>query len=42
LLEDILFALPDYPTKQIVIDAAVVRERLAKIAGDEDLRRYIL
>ena len=42
LLEDILFALPDYPTKQIVIDAATVRERLAKIASDEDLRRYIL
>jgi len=42
LLEDILFALPDYPTKHIVIDAATVRERLAKIAGDEDLRRYIL
>jgi ATP-dependent HslUV protease ATP-binding subunit HslU len=42
LLEDILFALPDYPTKHIVIDAATVRDRLAKIAGDEDLRRYIL
>jgi ATP-dependent HslUV protease ATP-binding subunit HslU len=42
LLEDILFALPDYPIKHIVIDAAVVRERLSKIAGDEDLRRYIL
>ncbi|HUL03128.1 MAG TPA: ATP-dependent protease ATPase subunit HslU [Gemmatimonadales bacterium] len=42
LLEDVLFALPDYPTKHIVIDGAVVRDRLAKIAGDEDLRRYIL
>jgi ATP-dependent HslUV protease ATP-binding subunit HslU len=42
LLEDILFALPDYPIKHIVIDAAVVRERLNKIASDEDLRRYIL
>jgi ATP-dependent HslUV protease ATP-binding subunit HslU len=42
LLEDVLFALPDYPIKHIVIDAAVVRERLGKIAGDEDLRRYIL
>jgi ATP-dependent HslUV protease ATP-binding subunit HslU len=42
LLEDILFALPDYPIKHIVIDGAVVRERLTKIAGDEDLRRYIL
>jgi len=42
LLEDVLFALPDYPTKHIVIDAAAVRERLTQIAGDEDLRRYIL
>jgi ATP-dependent HslUV protease ATP-binding subunit HslU len=42
LLEDVLFALPDYPIKHIVIDAGVVRERLTKIAGDEDLRRYIL
>jgi ATP-dependent HslUV protease ATP-binding subunit HslU len=42
LLEDVLFALPDYPTKHIVIDSTVVRDRLAKIASDEDLRRYIL
>ena len=42
LLEEVLFALPDYPTKHIVFDAAAVRDRLAKIAGDEDLRRYIL
>ena len=42
LLEEVLFSLPDYPTKQIVFDAAAVRDRLAKIAGDEDLRRYIL
>jgi len=42
LLEDVLFALPDYPIKHIIIDAAVVRERLSKIASDEDLRRYIL
>jgi ATP-dependent HslUV protease ATP-binding subunit HslU len=42
LLEDVLFALPDYPTKHIVIDGAVVRDRLTKIASDEDLRRYIL
>jgi ATP-dependent HslUV protease ATP-binding subunit HslU len=42
LLEDVLFELPDYPTKQIVFDAAAVRERLARIADDEDLRKYIL
>ncbi len=42
LLEDVLFELPDYPTKKIVFDAAEVRERLSKIVDDEDLRKYIL
>jgi ATP-dependent HslUV protease ATP-binding subunit HslU len=42
LLEDLLFELPDYPTKQIVFDAPKVRERLATIVENEDLRRYIL
>jgi len=42
LLEEVLFELPDYPTKQIVFDAVAVRERLSKIVDDEDLRRYIL
>jgi len=42
LLEEVLFELPDYPTKKIVFDAEAVRERLSKIVDDEDLRRYIL
>ncbi len=42
LLEDVLFELPDYPTKQIVFNADAVRDRLSKIVDDEDLRRYIL
>ena len=42
LLEDVLFDLPDLPTKQLVFDATKVRDRLAKIVDDEDLRRYIL
>jgi ATP-dependent HslUV protease ATP-binding subunit HslU len=42
LLEDVLFELPDLPEKRITFDAARVRERLAKIVDDEDLRRYIL
>jgi ATP-dependent HslUV protease ATP-binding subunit HslU len=42
LLEEVLFELPDYPTKHIVFDAEAVRERLSKIVDDEDLRRYIL
>jgi ATP-dependent HslUV protease ATP-binding subunit HslU len=42
LMEDVLFELPEYPEKQIRYDAAGVRERLAKIVNDDDLRRYIL
>jgi ATP-dependent HslUV protease ATP-binding subunit HslU len=42
LLEDVLFELPDYPTKAITFDAEAVRRRLEKIVDDEDLRRYIL
>jgi ATP-dependent HslUV protease ATP-binding subunit HslU len=42
LLEEILFELPDYPTKQIVFNAEAVRAKLEKIVDDEDLRRYIL
>ncbi|MFL5403828.1 MAG: ATP-dependent protease ATPase subunit HslU [Gemmatimonadales bacterium] len=42
LMEDVLFELPDYPEKRIVFDAENVRQRLAKIISDDDLRRYIL
>ena len=42
VLEDVLFELPDYPTKKIVFDAESVRDRLSKIVDDEDLRRPIL
>jgi ATP-dependent HslUV protease ATP-binding subunit HslU len=42
LMEDVLFELPEYPEKSIRFDAPGVRERLAKIVNDDDLRRYIL
>ena len=42
LLEDVLFDLPELPTKRLLFDAPQVRDRLAKIVDDEDLRRYIL
>jgi ATP-dependent HslUV protease ATP-binding subunit HslU len=42
LMEDVLFELPEYPEKSIRFDAGGVRERLAKIVNDDDLRRYIL
>ena len=42
LLEEVLFNLPDFPEKHIVFDSHKVRDRLAKIVDDEDLRRYIL
>jgi ATP-dependent HslUV protease ATP-binding subunit HslU len=42
LMEDLLFELPDFPDKRIVYDGNTVRERLARIVNDDDLRRYIL
>ncbi|MGH7301613.1 MAG: ATP-dependent protease ATPase subunit HslU, partial [Candidatus Rokuibacteriota bacterium] len=42
LMEDVLFELPEYPEKSIRFDAPGVKERLAKIVNDDDLRRYIL
>ncbi len=42
LMEDLLFELPEFPEKRIVFDQGTVRERLAKIVNDDDLRRYIL
>ena len=42
LLEDILFDLPNKNTKQIKVDNKMVRDKLANISEDEDLRRYIL
>jgi ATP-dependent HslUV protease ATP-binding subunit HslU len=42
LMEDVLFELPDYPDKRIVFDGPNVKERLARIISDDDLRRYIL
>ena len=42
LMEDLLFDLPEWKDKTIVFDDAVVRERLAKVVNDDDLRRYIL
>ena len=42
LLEELLYELPDRGTAPEVIDAGVVRARLAAIAEDEDLRKFIL
>jgi ATP-dependent HslUV protease ATP-binding subunit HslU len=42
LLEDVLYELPDRGKDEIVVDAAIVRERLKAVADDEDLRKYIL
>jgi hypothetical protein len=32
----------DVPSRPMVIDEALVQERLAKVVADDDLRRYIL
>jgi ATP-dependent HslUV protease ATP-binding subunit HslU len=42
LLEEELFFAPDRRGTKVVVDRAFVRERLAGIARDEDLSRYIL
>ncbi len=42
LLEDMLFDLPESGTRPVEVDGAFVRDRLKKVAEDEDLRRYIL
>jgi len=42
LLEDVLFELPDRGNGSIVVNQAVVRERLKAVVEDEDLRKYIL
>jgi ATP-dependent HslUV protease ATP-binding subunit HslU len=42
LLEDVLYELPDRESKQIVVDAGLVENRLKAVVEDEDLRKYIL
>jgi ATP-dependent protease HslVU (ClpYQ) ATPase subunit len=42
LMEDSLFDLPETVEKKLVFDGARVRDRLAAIVADDDLRRYIL
>ena len=42
LLEEVSFEGPDLKKKTVKIDAAYVKKRLADVAGDQDLSRYIL
>ncbi len=42
LMEEVAFAAPDHAESRITVDAAYVNERLAALAGDDDLSRYIL
>ena len=42
LLEEVLFELPDKSREDVVVDAAMVRERLKALSEDEDLRKYML
>jgi len=42
LLEEIAFDAPDQSGMTLRIDAAYVDQKLARLAGDEDLSRYIL
>jgi len=42
LMEDLLYDLPDRASGRTVMDGEAVRERLARVVNDDDLRRYIL
>ncbi|MDD3652174.1 ATP-dependent protease ATPase subunit HslU [Immundisolibacter sp.] len=42
LLEDLSFTAADRSGEQVTVDAAYVDQRLADLAGDQDLSRYIL
>ncbi len=42
LLEEVLFELPDGSNRTIVMDGVAVREKLASVIKDDDLRKYIL
>jgi ATP-dependent HslUV protease ATP-binding subunit HslU len=42
LMDEVLFELPGWSEKQIVFTVEKVKERLLKVIGDDDLRRYIL
>ena len=42
LLEEVMFELPEGLGHPVLVDRDFVRERLKKVADDEDLSRYIL
>ena len=42
LLEEVMFELPESAADSVHVDRDFVRERLKKVADDEDLSRYIL
>ena len=42
LMDELLFDLPKDGIKRVTIDATAVKERLAAVMEDDDLRRYIL
>jgi ATP-dependent HslUV protease ATP-binding subunit HslU len=42
LLDQVSFDAPEMGGQQVVVDAALVRERLAAILEDQDLSRFIL
>jgi ATP-dependent HslUV protease ATP-binding subunit HslU len=42
VVEDVSFEGPDLPTKQVAIDAKLVREKIGAIAQRDDLSKYIL
>ena len=42
VLEDVSFRAEDFTGQKVVVDRAMVLDRLRDLIGNDDLRRYIL
>jgi ATP-dependent HslUV protease ATP-binding subunit HslU len=42
VLEEVSFAGAELPQRRVIVDASYVRQRVADIASDADLSRFIL
>ena len=42
LLDDLSFEAPDMHVGRVIVNAAYVKQRLEKLAADEDLSKFIL
>jgi ATP-dependent HslUV protease ATP-binding subunit HslU len=42
VLEDLSFSAEDFAGQRVVVDAAMVRDRLKDLVRNDDARRYVL